>query len=103
MNFFPCSTSWKTGISIRSLTRCLAWSKSMMPLNGWKVLIISERSFSILRADMETVLETTVNGFTYSTDKTRLDIGFIHQYLSERSYWAQGIPREVVVRGIENA
>jgi GNAT superfamily N-acetyltransferase len=52
---------------------------------------------------METVLETTVNGFTYSTDKTRLDIGFIHQYLSERSYWAQGIPREVVVRGIENA
>ncbi|HYG20017.1 MAG TPA: GNAT family N-acetyltransferase [Ohtaekwangia sp.] len=52
---------------------------------------------------MEVTLESTVSGFTYSTDRTRLDIEYIHRYLKEKSYWAQGIPREVVVRGIENA
>ena len=37
-----------------------------------------------------------------TTDKDRLDIDFIHGYLS-RSYWAEGIPKDVVVRSIEGA
>jgi GNAT superfamily N-acetyltransferase len=41
--------------------------------------------------------------YTISTDKSRLDIAMIHRYLSEESYWAKDIPRELVERSIENA
>src|SRR5947209_8348289 len=41
--------------------------------------------------------------FVISTDKTRLDIATIHDFLSNRSYWALGRPREVTERAIENS
>ena len=34
--------------------------------------------------------------FTIDTEKSKLDIDFIHDYLCNQSYWAQGRPREVV-------
>ena len=37
--------------------------------------------------------------FSISTDKHRLDIGYIHRFLSQ-SYWAQDIPIEVVTKSI---
>src|SRR5215831_17517928 len=37
--------------------------------------------------------------FCISTDKDRLDIDAVHAFLS-RSYWSEGIPKEVVVRAI---
>ena len=40
--------------------------------------------------------------FTISTDRERLDRDAIHEFL-RNSYWATGIPREVVNRSIENA
>jgi GNAT superfamily N-acetyltransferase len=40
--------------------------------------------------------------FTISTDKSKLDIAVVHGYLA-RSYWAAGIPVEVVRRSIENS
>ncbi len=40
--------------------------------------------------------------FTISTDKTRLDIATVHGYLA-RSYWAEGITVEVVLRSIEHS
>jgi GNAT superfamily N-acetyltransferase len=40
--------------------------------------------------------------FTISTDKTRLDIATIHGYLV-RSYWAEGIPEEILRRSIEHS
>lgn len=42
-------------------------------------------------------------GFEISTDKSRLDVAAIHRWISERSYWAQGRPRAVVERAIENS
>jgi GNAT superfamily N-acetyltransferase len=42
------------------------------------------------------------NGFTISTDPEKLDPGMIHEFLAA-SYWAKGIPREVVDRSIEGA
>lgn len=42
------------------------------------------------------------NNYTVNTDKSKLNIGFIHGYLS-RSYWAQDIPKEIVKKGIENS
>jgi GNAT superfamily N-acetyltransferase len=41
--------------------------------------------------------------YAISTDRARLDVDAIHAYLSERSYWAEGRPRELVERSIENS
>jgi GNAT superfamily N-acetyltransferase len=41
--------------------------------------------------------------FRITTDKTELDIDLIHGFLSEQTYWARGIPREVVERSIANS
>ena len=38
-----------------------------------------------------------------STDPKRLDLDVIHGFLSQSSYWAEGIPREVVERSIRNS
>ena len=38
-----------------------------------------------------------------STDRALLDVAFIHRYLSEESYWAPGVPREIVERSIQNS
>jgi GNAT superfamily N-acetyltransferase len=43
------------------------------------------------------------NEYEISTDKMRLDLTMIHDFLASQSYWAQGIPLEVVKRSIENA
>ena len=38
-----------------------------------------------------------------STDKTKLDIDLIHEYLSKESYWAKGRDIEIVKRSIDNS
>ena len=40
--------------------------------------------------------------FRISTDAGRLDLGLVHTFLA-RSYWAEGIPREVVERSIRGS
>lgn len=40
--------------------------------------------------------------YTLSTDKTRLDVGLIHDFLS-RAYWAEGRPLAVVRKSIEHS
>jgi GNAT superfamily N-acetyltransferase len=40
--------------------------------------------------------------FLISTDPSRLDVDAIHHFLTN-CYWAKGIPREIVVRSIENS
>jgi len=37
-----------------------------------------------------------------STDRARLDLDLIHKFLTH-SYWAKGIPRDVVERSLENS
>lgn len=46
------------------------------------------------------VMET--GRFLISTDRSKLDVDVIHEFLA-RSYWAAAIPRETVVRSIENS
>jgi GNAT superfamily N-acetyltransferase len=41
--------------------------------------------------------------FLVSTDKSKLDIGAIHEFLAERSYWAQGRSLDVVKTAIEKS
>ena len=50
-----------------------------------------------------TVVEHRPDGYTISTDKTRLDTGLIHDFLSEDSYWAQDRPYDVVERSIDHS
>ncbi len=47
-------------------------------------------------------MEWTRGSFTISTDVSRIDRRLVHAFL-EGSYWAQGIPRDVVDRSIDNA
>lgn len=42
------------------------------------------------------------DAFTITTDRSQLDHPAIHEFLS-RSYWAKGIPREIVDRSIEGS
>jgi GNAT superfamily N-acetyltransferase len=41
--------------------------------------------------------------YLISTDPTKLDLHLIHEFLSEHSYWARGIPRDVVARSISHS
>ncbi len=38
-----------------------------------------------------------------STDKAKLNLQFVHKFLSEESYWAKNIPIETVKRSIDNS
>lgn len=42
------------------------------------------------------------NHYEISTDRSRLDVSLIHDFLRS-SYWAQGIPREIVEKSIEHS
>jgi GNAT superfamily N-acetyltransferase len=48
------------------------------------------------------VVEYKREQFVISTDAERLDLDVIHRFLTN-SYWANGIPREVVERSIQNS
>jgi GNAT superfamily N-acetyltransferase len=38
-----------------------------------------------------------------TTDRARMNVDAVHRFLSEDSYWATNIPRDVVARAIENS
>jgi GNAT superfamily N-acetyltransferase len=44
-------------------------------------------------------MEWTKDEYTITTDKSKIDVAFVHQFLSS-SYWAEGIPVETVERAI---
>jgi GNAT superfamily N-acetyltransferase len=41
-------------------------------------------------------------GYLVTTDKGRLDLALVHSFL-KTSYWAAGIPADVVLRSVENS
>jgi GNAT superfamily N-acetyltransferase len=43
------------------------------------------------------------NEYEISMEKKRLDLAMIHDFLANQSYWAKGIPLEVMKKSIENA
>ena len=47
--------------------------------------------------------EREEGGLLFSTDRARLDIDRIHDFLSRESYWVPGIRREFVERAIANS
>jgi len=43
------------------------------------------------------------DGYTISDDPARLDLDRVHAFLSQESYWALGIPREIVERTVRHS
>ncbi len=52
---------------------------------------------------MEQGMIMNENEYEISTDKKRLDFAVIHDFLANQSYWAEGIPIEVMKKSIENS
>ena len=50
--------------------------------------------------DWTRMVEYQRDGYLISTDKARLDLELIHEFLSSSAYWAQGRPLDVVQRSI---
>jgi GNAT superfamily N-acetyltransferase len=46
--------------------------------------------------------ERAQDGYLVSDDTSRLDLDVVHGYLT-RSYWAEGVPREVVARSLAHS
>jgi N-acetylglutamate synthase-like GNAT family acetyltransferase len=51
---------------------------------------------------MTSMVVMEMGRFLISTDRSKLDIDVIHGFLA-RSYWAEGIPRQTVMRSIDNS
>lgn len=47
--------------------------------------------------------EKLINGYVLSTDKSKLQLDVIYNYLSKESYWAQNIPMEIVKKSAEGS
>jgi hypothetical protein len=41
--------------------------------------------------------------YVISTDPSRLDLNWIHNYLTNDAYWARGIPYQMFKKSVENA
>ena len=57
---------------------------------------------SVQTANPDGIVESRCGDFVISTNRARLDLDVIHGFLTN-SYWAKGIPREIVARAIENS
>ena len=68
--------------------------------HGRRTVVVSLRAALGYCAAM--IREWTRGDFTISTDPRRLDLDAIHRFLV-RSYWAEGIPRDVMERSIANS
>lgn len=49
------------------------------------------------------IQEAVKNNFIISTDKRKLNAGFIHNYLCNESYWAKNISLDVVKKSIDGS
>ena len=47
--------------------------------------------------------EKQIGDYIFSTDKQKLNVQYIHQYLRADSYWAKNIPLEIVKQSIEGS
>src|SRR3954466_6729308 len=47
--------------------------------------------------------EASSEMFFITTDISKLDVNVIHRYLSEESYWAQGIQKNIIEKAIQHS
>jgi GNAT superfamily N-acetyltransferase len=49
------------------------------------------------------IIEKQIGKFLISTDKSKVDIALVQEYLANQSYWAKGIPFSFVEKSIANS
>ena len=49
------------------------------------------------------LIERKIDNLLISTDKEKIDVGVVHQFLDQESYWAQGVPYDTVAAAIEHS
>ncbi len=49
------------------------------------------------------IYEASNGNYFITTDKSKLQVDVIHQFLSKESYWAKDIPEKIVEKAIENS
>ena len=49
------------------------------------------------------IINSTKDNFTITTDRNKIDIYAVHDFLSNQSYWSKNIPMETVERAIDNS
>lgn len=59
--------------------------------------------FFISKTNELEIIETHRNDYTISTDKNKLDISSIHQFLANETDWSNGIPMDTLKTSIENS
>lgn len=47
--------------------------------------------------------ERTIGEFLFSTNKSLIDIDYVHRFIANDSYWAKGIPKETVELSIQHS
>lgn len=55
------------------------------------------------RRGAESIRERHLGGYLLSTDRSRIDVQVVHEFLSQRAYWALGVAREQVECSIAHA
>ena len=43
------------------------------------------------------------DAYVFTSDTAKVDVALVHRWLSEDSYWAKGIPLDIVKRSIANS
>lgn len=46
---------------------------------------------------------TRADGYTLSTDRSRIDIDAVARFLAEQAYWSTGLPRPVLQRALDGS
>lgn len=54
-------------------------------------------------ATLQLPKDFTVNGYLFSFNTCKIQLDVIHKYLSEESYWAKGITKNIVERSIHHS
>ena len=49
------------------------------------------------------IREKQIGNYLFSTDKNKLQLNYIHQYLSVESYWSKNIPLHIVEKSIDGS
>lgn len=49
------------------------------------------------------IREKQIGNYLFSTDKNKLQLNYIHQYLSVESYWSKNIPIQIVEKSIDGS
>ncbi|HYJ64666.1 MAG TPA: hypothetical protein VEV62_13040, partial [Parafilimonas sp.] len=52
---------------------------------------------------MQAIYEVSEGLYNITTNISKLDVNVIHRFLSEESYWAKGVPKNIVEKSIANS